>query len=70
MSSADAFISGKKLAELCGVSLRTVEGWRHRKQGPPYEKRLNRTVWYPLTTAIAYAEQYTGRSIAKERYEQ
>ncbi|GAB1253671.1 hypothetical protein [Desulfovibrio falkowii] len=69
MNSSDAFISSKKLAELCGVSLRTVEGWRRRKQGPLYEKRLNRTVRYPLATAIAYAEEYSGRSIARERYE-
>ena len=66
MNSGFVYISGQELARLCGVSIRTAEGWRHRKQGPPYHKRPNGRVMYLWEHARAFIEEYTGKPVDKE----
>lgn len=44
-----------EVAKLCRVSLRTVEGWRYRGQGPPFVKLENGQVRYPAREAFAFA---------------
>lgn len=56
-------LTGKDLARLCKVSVRTVECWRRRKIGPPYVRRLNGTIIYPIAPALAFIELYNGRPL-------
>lgn len=59
-------LTGKELADLCKVSVRTVECWRRRKQGPPYLRRLNGTIIYPIGPALDFIERYNGRPLDTE----
>ena len=45
-------LTGKELAELCKVSLRTVESWRQRGKGPKYVKMENGQVRYPASESL------------------
>lgn len=49
----------KTLAKACNVSIRTVENWRRRGQGPEYKKRKNRRICYPYETTISFIKEYT-----------
>ena len=44
------FLTTKEIAELCRVSVRTVESWRRRKQGPEYTKLPTGQIRYPLSS--------------------
>lgn len=56
------FLNGKQLAKCCKVSIRTTECWRLRKMGPPYRKFCNGAVRYPIEDALAFVQQYTGKT--------
>jgi hypothetical protein len=45
----------KALAWRWGVSVRTLEGWRLRRKGPPYLK-LGRRVVYPLEGILEFEQ--------------
>jgi len=53
-------ITARELATRCNVSLRTVENWRYRKQGPTYVKLLNGRIRYPMPGVNVFIAQYTG----------
>jgi predicted DNA-binding transcriptional regulator AlpA len=40
------FYSERELAAVLGVSVKTIQGWRFRSEGPPW-KKLAGTVRYP-----------------------
>lgn len=61
-----AFLTGRQLAKCCKVSLRTVEDWRRRGMGPPYEKRCNGAIRYPIEEANRYLIEYTGKPLNME----
>lgn len=63
MDERPSFLTGKDLAQLCRVSLRTVETWRLRKMGPPYKKMAHGAVLYPFEPAATFVEKYTGSPI-------
>jgi hypothetical protein len=43
------FYSERDLAAVLGVSVKTIQGWRFRSQGPPW-KKLAGTVRYPVAS--------------------
>lgn len=51
----DRFLWTSDLARRWGRSIRTLEGWRHRRQGPPFI-RLNRLIVYRLSDILAFEE--------------
>jgi len=51
--AAERFLSTSDLARRWGRSIRTLEGWRLRGQGPPFV-RLNRLVVYRLSDIVAF----------------
>lgn len=59
-------ISGKQLAELTKVSIRTVEDWRRRNQGPAYQKLANGEIRYPLEDVIEFIKEYRGCTLILE----
>ena len=60
-------LTGKQLALLAHVGLRTIEDWRRKKVGPPYKKLNNGRIIYPLATAIEFIENYTNRTVVLEK---
>ena len=52
------FLTTKEIAELCRVSVRTVESWRRRKQGPEYTKLPTGQIRYPLSSVWAFINSY------------
>ena len=57
------FLTGKELAKLCRVKLRTVEGWRRRGQGPEYVKLPTGQIRYPLDAALSFTTHYHSRNV-------
>lgn len=56
-SAEERFLSTSDLARRWGRSIRTLEGWRHRRQGPPFV-RLNRLVVYRLSDIVAFEAEW------------
>lgn len=51
----ERFLSTSDLARRWGVSVRTLEGWRLRRLGPPFV-RLNRLIVYRLSDILAFEQ--------------
>lgn len=54
------FLTGKEIARLFRVKLRTVEGWRQRGQGPEYSKLPTGQIRYPLESTLEYLAKNRG----------
>jgi excisionase family DNA binding protein len=52
----DPFLTIDEAAQLLRVSRRTLDNYRHRKQGPPYRRHGGRIV-YRLSDLLAWSEQ-------------
>ena len=50
------YLTERELAEMLGVSIRTLQGWRCRSRGPRYYKLSGDAVRYRLDEAQAWAE--------------
>lgn len=61
----ERFFSTSDLARRWSRSIRTIEGWRHRKQGPPFV-RLNRLVVYRLSDILAFEAAWRMDPAARE----
>ena len=53
------FVNERELAELFGISRRTLQGHRLRSRGPEF-RRLGGAVRYDLAKALAWADQQPG----------
>ena len=54
------YLSERQLAQLTGLSVKTLQGWRLQRCGFPYVK-LGSAVRYPLGDALTYLERNTVR---------
>jgi len=52
-STDDKQLTENEVAELTGFSVRTLQGWRQKKCGPPYRK-VGRSVRYPKLALLAW----------------
>lgn len=51
-------LTSEETAERLRVSLRTLEGWRNRRQGPPFRK-FGRRVLYPMDLLEQWEQEQT-----------
>ena len=49
----DKMIDQKELASMLGISVKTLEGWRWKKQGPKYIK-LGRLARYRMSDVLSF----------------
>ncbi|SKV12250.1 Helix-turn-helix domain [Mycobacteroides abscessus subsp. abscessus] len=63
--STRAYLTTRELAERCGVSPRTVEGWRNNGLGPTYT-RVGHRVMYRETDVTAWEDSEVARAQAEK----
>jgi len=54
-------LTTEEVSERLRVSLRTLEGWRNKREGPPFAKFGSR-VLYPLDTLIEWERKQITRT--------
>ncbi|HAU28676.1 MAG TPA: DNA-binding protein [Rhodospirillaceae bacterium] len=51
-----SLLTEKEAAQLLGLSIRTLQAWRYRKEGPPFIKMSGRAIRYQRSDLIAWAD--------------
>lgn len=59
--NAGMHLTTEEVSERLRVSLRTLEGWRNKREGPPFAKFGSR-VLYPLDTLIEWERKQITRT--------
>lgn len=63
---AEEFLNDGELADVLGVSTRTILRWRRDGSGPPYCRIGPRCVRYRYTDVLAWADANTFATLAAE----
>jgi phage terminase Nu1 subunit (DNA packaging protein) len=63
----DSLLTQQDLAEVLGVSIRTIETWRRDGSGPSYFRLNGRLVRYRLGTVLEWASERSFSSTAEEQ---
>ena len=63
----ESLLSQRQLADILGVSCRTIEGWRRDGTGPEYCRINGRLVRYRLGTVLEWVQSHSFKSIAEEK---
>lgn len=58
----DRLLNEQEAADFLGVSIRTMQNWRHRGGGPSYIKLNSRSVRYQLSDLKAWIEAQKAES--------
>ena len=65
MTNPSQLLNRKQVALLCNISIRTVDSWRYRNQGPRYIKLATGTIRYPLNEVLHFLQGYQNKTISQ-----
>jgi Helix-turn-helix domain len=57
MNQPNSMLNEHDAAKWLGVDVTTLRGWRAKKVGPVYAKYLDRSIRYPVSELMKFAEQ-------------
>jgi len=56
MKERPQWLTDKEVAQMTGLSVQTLRNWRHKGQGPRYDKPTPKVVRYTIEAVEAFME--------------